>query len=103
MNSPVRKTVVWMPRAARASRMAAAPRSEEPASKETRMSGRSAGPRVRSGTAAPEDADAGGGATAGPGTTDGGTMGAGRAATAVGRVALGTEAAAGTAGAAGIG
>src|SRR5262245_50271216 len=88
MNSPVRKTVVWMPRADSASRMAEAPRSEEPASNETRMSGRSAGPRVRSGTAAPEDAEVEGGATAGPGRTGGGT-------TAVGRGDLGTDGAAG--------
>src|SRR5262249_46140163 len=48
MNSPVRKTVVRIPRADIASRIAVAPRSEEPASKDTRTSGRSAGPLVRS-------------------------------------------------------
>src|SRR5215475_13924743 len=87
MNSPVRKIVVRMPRDARASRIATAPRSEEPASKETTTSGRSPGPRVRSGTAAPDAAHAGG-ATAGPGTTGGG-----RTAAAVGRGTLGIEAA----------
>src|SRR6266404_2242406 len=49
MNSPVRKTVVRTPRILSASRMSRAPRLEDPASKETRISRRSAGPRVRSG------------------------------------------------------
>src|SRR5712692_10157578 len=49
MNSPVRNTVVRTPRKRSASRMSRAPRLEDPASKETKISRRSAGPRVRSG------------------------------------------------------
>ena len=49
MNSPDRKIVVRILRADRASRIAAAPRSEDPPSKDTTISGRSPGPRVRIG------------------------------------------------------
>ena len=45
--------VVRMPCAESASRICVAPRSEDPPSNETRMSGRSSGPRVRSGGASP--------------------------------------------------
>src|SRR4051794_14741555 len=61
MNSPVRNTVVWMPRPARASRICAAPRSDDPPSKDTRTSRRSAGPRVRSGGNSPPAAPFAGG------------------------------------------